>query len=46
MAESLFWFSAYKDYSVDQVERHYRVASGLRRKDPTAEEAQTWAMDL
>ena len=31
MAVSRFWFSAYKDYTVDQIERHARIANGLRK---------------
>jgi hypothetical protein len=46
MAEGLFWFSAYKDLSVNQIERQYRIARGLRRKTLSEEEASLWAQDL
>jgi membrane protein implicated in regulation of membrane protease activity len=46
MAVSRFWFSAYKDYTVDQIERHARIASGLRKTALTQEEAAAWARDL
>ena len=31
MAVSRFWFSAYRDLTVDQIERHARIADGLRK---------------
>ena len=46
MAVSRFWFSAYKDYTVDQIERHARIADGLRKHTLTSEEAAVWARDL
>lgn len=46
MAEGLFWFSAYKDLSVNQIERQYRIAQGLCRPILSREEAQLWACDL
>lgn len=46
MAASRFWVSAYKDYTVNQIERHARVADGLRKTALTPEEAATWAWDL
>lgn len=46
MAASRFWFSAYRDYTVDQIERHARIADGLRKATLTTEEAATWARDL
>ena len=46
MAEGLFWISAYKDLSVNQIERHYRIASGLRKPTLSEEEAKRWAWDL
>ncbi len=46
MAASRFWFSAYRDYTVDQIERHARIADGLRKATLTPEEAATWARDL
>lgn len=46
MSPSQFWFSAYKNYSVNQIERHARIAQGLRKSSLTLEEAQLWALDL
>jgi membrane protein implicated in regulation of membrane protease activity len=46
MAVSRFWFTAYKDYTVDQIERHVRIADGLRKIALTPKEADAWAKDL
>ena len=46
MATTLFWFSAYRDYTVNQIERHARVASGLRQPTLSPEEAIAWTRDL
>jgi hypothetical protein len=46
MAVSRFWFSAYRDYTVDQIERHARIADGLRKTSLQPEEAIAWAQDL
>jgi hypothetical protein len=46
MAVSRFWFSAYKDYTVNQIERHGRIADGLRKTSLTPKEAAAWARDL
>ena len=46
MSQSGFWFSAYKQYSVNQIERHARLANGLRRATLTPQEASAWAIDL
>jgi hypothetical protein len=46
MAVSRFWFSAYPDYTVNQIERHARIADGLRKATLTAKEATAWARDL
>jgi hypothetical protein len=46
MAVSGFWFSAYKDYTVNQIERQARIADGLRKATLTPEEAAQWARDL
>jgi len=46
MAVSRFWFSAYKDFTVDQIERHARIAEGLRKAALTPEKAALWARDL
>ncbi|WP_135505740.1 hypothetical protein [Roseovarius aestuariivivens] len=43
---SRFWVSAYPDLSVDQIERNFRVARGLRKAKLSAEEAKDWARDL
>ena len=31
MAVSRFWYSAYRDFTVDQIERNARIADGLRK---------------
>jgi hypothetical protein len=46
MAVSRLWFSAYKEYTVDQIERNARIADGLRKATLTTSEADTWARDL
>ncbi len=46
MSQSGFWFSAYKQYSVNQIERHARLANGLRQATLTPQEASAWAIDL
>lgn len=46
MAISRFWYSAYGDYTVDQVERNNRLANGLRRPALSAQEASAWINDL
>jgi hypothetical protein len=46
MTVSRFWFSAYKDYTVNQIERQARIADGLRKSTLTPEEAAQWARDL
>ena len=46
MAVSRFWFSAYKDLTVDQIERNVRIADGLRQASLTPTGAATWALDL
>lgn len=43
MAVSGFWFSAYPDLTVEQIERQHAVAEGLRRESLTPEEAREWA---
>lgn len=45
-AVSRFWYSAYPELSVDQIERNYRVATGLRRKGMTETEIRQWIRDL
>ena len=46
MAVSRFWFSAYRDLTVDQIERNARIADGLRKRALTPEEAAAWMRDL
>ncbi|MES1971784.1 MAG: hypothetical protein V4472_04940 [Pseudomonadota bacterium] len=46
MAISRFWYSAYANLTVDQVERNNRIANGLRRKSLTQKEAAAWINDL
>jgi hypothetical protein len=46
MAVSRFWYSAYRDFTVDQIERNARIADGLRKKTLSGEGAEAWAMDL
>jgi len=46
MRVSRFWFSAYPNYTVDQIERNARIAAGLRAADLTSDAAAVWARDL
>ena len=46
MAVSRFWYSAYRDLTVDQIERNARIADGLRKATLSREEAEAWARDL
>jgi hypothetical protein len=46
MVESPIWFSAYKEYSVNQIERHARIANGLRKPVLNNKEATLWILDL
>ncbi len=43
---SRFWYSAYPDLTVDQVERNYRIALKLRKTKLGDKEAATWMLDL
>jgi hypothetical protein len=43
---SRFWFSAYPDLTVDQVERNNRIANGLRKPRMTTKGARAWMRDL
>ena len=43
---SRIWYSAYRDLTVDQIERNYRIAMGLRQASMTEQEATKWAFDL
>lgn len=45
-ATSRFWYSAYPDLSVDQIERNHRIANGLRRQDMSPEETLDWMREL
>jgi hypothetical protein len=46
MAVSRFWYSAYRDFTVDQIERNGRIANGLRKETLSEQEATAWALDL
>jgi hypothetical protein len=46
MAVSRFWYSAYKDLTVDQIERNARIADALRKTSLKPKEAMAWALDL
>jgi hypothetical protein len=43
---SRFWFSAYPDLTVDQIERNHRIANGLRTPTLSSREASEWIRDL
>ena len=45
-AVTRFWYSAYADLTVDQIERQARVAMGLRQKTLPPKEAEAWLLDL
>ena len=45
-AVSRFWYSAYPDLTVDQVERNNRIANGLRKQRMHDREAAVWMQDL
>jgi hypothetical protein len=46
MAVSRFWYSAYPDLTVDQVERNNRIANALRKPRLSSKEAAAWINDL
>lgn len=46
MAVTRFWYSAYRDFTVDQIERQARIAEGLRKPSLSEAEAAKWAIDL
>jgi hypothetical protein len=46
MTQSQFWFSAYKQYSVNQIERQARLANGLRKRSLRPRDALAWVIDL
>ena len=43
---SRFWYSAYPELSVDQIERNNRIANGLRPDKLNEKEAALWVLDL
>lgn len=43
---SRFWYSAYSDLTVDQIERNNRIANGLRKSSLGEKEAAEWIHDL
>ena len=45
-AVSRFWFSAYRDLTVDQIERNHRIANGLRKARLNEKDAASWMRDL
>ena len=45
-AVSRFWYSAYRNFTVDQIERQARIAEGLRKARLNPKEAQAWLQDL
>ncbi len=46
MSISRFWYSAYPDLTVDQIERNNRIANGLCRASLSEKKAQYWITDL
>ncbi|MEO9211552.1 MAG: hypothetical protein ABI242_00195 [Caulobacteraceae bacterium] len=46
MTRSQFWFTAYKAWTVNQIERQARLADGLRRASLTPSQADAWVLDL
>jgi hypothetical protein len=46
MTVSRFWYSAYPDLTVDQIERNNRIANGLRTKSLSDKELSSWLNDL
>lgn len=45
-AVSRFWYSAYRELTVDQIERNNRIADGLRKPELGETEAATWIRNL
>src|SRR5579859_729367 len=45
-AVSRFWYSAYRDLTVDQIERNNRIADGLRKPQLSQTEAALWIRNL
>ncbi|PZU10198.1 hypothetical protein [Sphingomonas sp.] len=46
MAVSRFWYSAYPDLTVDQIERNNRIANALRKTSLSEKEALAWIDEL
>jgi hypothetical protein len=46
MAIGRFWYSAYWDLTVDQIERNNRIANGLRQRSLNEKEAAAWINNL
>ena len=46
MSASQLWFTAYKNFTVNQIERQSRVAAGLAHQKLTEKEAEAWLLDL
>ncbi len=46
MAVSRFWFCAYEDYTVNQIERHTLIANGLRKSRLSKRVAIAWVAEL
>ncbi|SEI01809.1 hypothetical protein SAMN02799636_04967 [Methylobacterium sp. 275MFSha3.1] len=45
-AVSRFWYSAYPNLTVDQIERNHRIANGLRLTTLSDKEAEAWLSEL
>jgi hypothetical protein len=45
-AVTRFWYSAYRDLTVDQIERNHRIANGLRPERLSEKDASAWMRDL
>jgi len=41
-----FWYSAYRELTVDQIERNHRIANGLRPERLSERQARAWMRDL
>ncbi len=46
MTVSRFWYSAYPELTTEQIERNWRLATGLRKAALAKEEADQWINDL
>lgn len=45
-AVTRFWYSAYRELTVDQIERNHRIANGLRPERLSEKDARAWMRDL